>query len=72
MQYKSPITLPERVPAKDTSINVRLSHQDRAEIESLAKQLGVNVSHLIRDFLKQAMEYAHNALTEHAGEGGAA
>ncbi len=54
---QNPLSLPTRQPARTESITIRLSSEESATIETLAKRLRVPTSQMARHFLMQAVTY---------------
>jgi len=53
----NPLSPPQRTPRRTATLNVRMTPQERAAVESLAQRLGVSASHLARHFLMQVAAY---------------
>jgi len=66
-QPPEPLSLPVRQPARTNTLAVRLSDEERATVERMAKYLHVPASQMARHFLLQAV--AHFARIVGPGEG---
>ncbi len=53
----NPLSLPTRQPARTDSLSIRLSAEERAAVDALARRLHVPTSHMARHFLMQAVTY---------------
>lgn len=62
----NPLTLPVKPPTRTHNLNVRLTAQEKTEIEALAHKQGVTCSHLARHFLTQALAYHKRRMQEAA------